>query len=68
MGLAENRDFSRGPRFFGPIKWHEAPAECHFGAQKIVRGPKRRQVYSTGALIVKTEWPLADANLNYLAC
>ena len=29
MGPAENRDFSRGPRFFRPIKWHEAPAECY---------------------------------------
>ena len=40
MGPAENRAFSRGPRFFGPIKWHE------------VDFIKLRQVYSTGALIV----------------
>ena len=37
----ENQDFLRGPRFFGPIKWHEAPAECHFRAQKI-EGPLKR--------------------------
>ena len=42
MGPAENQDFSRGKRFFGPIKWHEAPAECHFGAQKIKDTSKRR--------------------------
>jgi len=42
MGKAENQYCSRGKRFFGPIKWHEAPAKGHFGAQKIMDTSKRR--------------------------
>ena len=57
MGPAENRAFSRGPRFFGPIKWHEAPAEGHFGAQKI-EGPSKRRDFLQGPILKPITGPI----------
>ena len=57
MGPAENRDFLRGPRFFVPIKWHKAPAECHFGAQKI-EGPSKRRDFLQGPILKPITGPI----------